>query len=383
MLDKLKYKETNAWPTNSARLEFVDSVRGWAILLVVLVHSAGLMTKTLPQEVNNIAYVGARGVQLFFIISSFSLFYSLRNKNFTIDRNSLAAFYLRRFFRIAPMFYFAILAYLALPSAGILGHNGKTILNSVSHFTFTFGLWPKFINTIVPGGWSVATEVGFYLLIPLIFLRIKNLKQSIIFILFSYMFSMTFYLLVNNSLGLELFGKEVWNNWVFFSLPTQLPAFAFGIFLFFLVLKINENKRHLNLALEYSNIILFAGLVGCVALVVQGQVNSILFVIPLFLIVLSLSLKKNDFFVNKPLSFIGRISFSVYLLHFIILDTIGSYINKILPYPWHGAIATANLVIIFIVVTIATSFFAYITYRLIEINGMYLGVRFSKVVAKK
>ena len=81
---------------------FVDALRGYAILLVILVHTS-LLVKGLPGWLYSIAANGARGVQLFYIVSAFTLFYSLKY-NHKSETNKVLNFYLRRFFRVLPGF---------------------------------------------------------------------------------------------------------------------------------------------------------------------------------------------------------------------------------------------------------------------------------------
>ena len=47
-----------------------------------------------------------------------------------------------------------------------------------AHATFLFGFRPDWINTLVPGGWSLFCEETFYLFLPLIFSRIRSLTSG-------------------------------------------------------------------------------------------------------------------------------------------------------------------------------------------------------------
>jgi peptidoglycan/LPS O-acetylase OafA/YrhL len=86
------------------KLDYIDAVRGVAVLLVILVHTLTFLDRG---GLNSIFRIGVEqgrmGVQLFYMASAFTLFYSLayRSKE---ESFSSVKFFIRRFFRIAPMF---------------------------------------------------------------------------------------------------------------------------------------------------------------------------------------------------------------------------------------------------------------------------------------
>lgn len=85
-----------------ARYGFIDALRGFAFL-GVLVHHVVPRVDGLPRVVKQIAAAGGEGVQLFFVVSALTLFLSFDSRRGTQAR-PLTAFFLRRFFRIAPLF---------------------------------------------------------------------------------------------------------------------------------------------------------------------------------------------------------------------------------------------------------------------------------------
>ena len=59
--------------------DFIDSLRGFAVLGVVLVHSSQWVAPV-SEVLQNIASQGARGVQLFYIASALTLCLSMRER---------------------------------------------------------------------------------------------------------------------------------------------------------------------------------------------------------------------------------------------------------------------------------------------------------------
>jgi peptidoglycan/LPS O-acetylase OafA/YrhL len=84
------------------RYAYIDALRGYAILMVIGVHS-GFYFSNLPPSTTAIVSMGARGVQLFFVASAMTLFMSWKVRD-----DGAKAFYIRRLFRIAPMFYLSM-----------------------------------------------------------------------------------------------------------------------------------------------------------------------------------------------------------------------------------------------------------------------------------
>jgi peptidoglycan/LPS O-acetylase OafA/YrhL len=106
------------------------------------------------------AKVGHYGVEGFFIISGFCFFHLYGPEAFR--GSGLWRFHLKRFLRIAPLYYLALVLSVLLglpagprPDARILAENA----------TLTFGLFhPN--HSLVLGGWSIGLEYVFYLAFP-------------------------------------------------------------------------------------------------------------------------------------------------------------------------------------------------------------------------
>lgn len=162
----------------SRRLEYIDGMRGLAILMVIACHYLpNAADYTFTQELGifkmmllystNLAWTG---VDLFFVISGFLIGGILmRNRE---SSNFFNVFYVRRFFRIVPA-YLIWLAILAAGLAGILPVH-EVFENNFplwAHLTFTQNLLTTSTGTfgsiweIVT--WSLAVEEQFYLVLPL------------------------------------------------------------------------------------------------------------------------------------------------------------------------------------------------------------------------
>ena len=94
------------------KYDYIDALRGFAILGVLMVHSAQAVAPV-HELLGQFMFSGVRGVQLFYIASAVTLCMSWRHRS-ALEAAPLRNFFLRRFFRIAPMFYIAIVFYACL-----------------------------------------------------------------------------------------------------------------------------------------------------------------------------------------------------------------------------------------------------------------------------
>jgi len=144
------------------RIESLDILRGLMALAVAFYH----FTIWYPvfQPGRFMAYTSAKAgnyaVEGFFIISGFCFFYLYGPGSFR--GHGLRNFHLKRFLRIAPLYYLAVALNLAL---GLSVGPAPTPRMLLENATLTFGLFhPN--HSLVLGGWSIGIEYVFYLLLP-------------------------------------------------------------------------------------------------------------------------------------------------------------------------------------------------------------------------
>lgn len=305
------------------KYRYVDFMRGIAILMVIIVHSSFLIQSN--NIFNYLASFGQFGVQLFFVASALTLCLSMEKRG--CHKKEITAFYLRRIFRIAPMYYIGILVYAAL-NYYLNIHNLKntfedyTIGAILSNMFFIHGFVPGANNTIVPGGWSIGTEMFFYVLFPFLFLALRNLKQRrllLINLLYT-VFVVVLFLLYNDQLRLEN------NSFLYYNFFNQIPLFLWGITLFEFI----KNQRKVS--------ILHILLVPVAFFAINFLWNSqfvfsfhlILFIVGYVFYALGTILYKFSIH-NKIIDEIGKKSFSIYILHFLLCWYIFPVLMSYLP----------------------------------------------------
>lgn len=163
------------------KLQYIDAVRGIAILLVIILHVSHAVYNLLPDGFRYACSKGAFGVQLFFVASALTLFMSYNSRIQTEGSYTNRNFFLRRFFRISPMYYLAAFIYSIIFYYIPRYNNGKPLVlwKVFANVFYVNGVLPGAINYNPPGGWSVGVEMLFYLCLPYLFTRIKNLKTQL------------------------------------------------------------------------------------------------------------------------------------------------------------------------------------------------------------
>lgn len=357
------------------KLDFIDSLRGYAILGVVLTHVAQLFTD-LPWWFENTAANGARGVQLFFVVSAFTLMYSL-HKKYTSKGLEVGDFFLRRFFRIAPAFYLALLLYSVVDLLTYrIGLSEKTNAYSVdmifSTLTFTNLLNIDWLYSLVPGGWSISAEMLFYLTVPLLFFVVKTFRSSVYLLITSIVLSVT-----STQLAIRFFSFSdgaIKAEYFFHWFPNQLPVFCFGIFLYHLWRNVQfKNSRQ-------GHTLILVSLIGIFLISIwefKGVTyyhNQILYGALFATLACGLANVKNSILINRLSIFIGKISFSMYLIHFFVIDVVELLLlnrtKSILS-------EVPSLIFIFIVTLLVSTGLSYLSFLFVEQKGINLGRKIS------
>ncbi|MFM7130193.1 MAG: acyltransferase family protein [bacterium] len=152
-------------------LSTLDGWRGLAILAVLLGHGKSAI---LPPDAQynaldlGITSLGGYGVELFFAISGLLICYRLGCEKAWNGRLDLLEFYGRRLFRLLPAAFFYLFFVCVIAAVGLVAISTGEILASLFFFR---NYWTAFN---MPGShytahfWSLSVEEQFYLVIPLL-----------------------------------------------------------------------------------------------------------------------------------------------------------------------------------------------------------------------
>ena len=287
----------------------LDSLRGIAILAVIAYH-VGI--RFVPGGiVGAVAGLGYTGVQLFFIVSAISMCYMWDQRRG--ERAPVRSFLIRRLCRIAPPFWFGIVFYTLWRQCGFSADAPIGPVDVVLTATFLHGFVPSAINLVVPGGWSIAVEVGFYALFPMLLLRLRDVRSRVIFAVACYVVCTAIASAIRLAVGpsVDLF--------LYYCLLTQLPIFIVGMAVYSVSVRGEPVPRAVTVlvCLGWFAIALAAhwqhAWLGRFGLWAE---------VALLAVFASVVIGR---FESRLLAFAGRFSYSAYLFHFAVLDVLTAW----------------------------------------------------------
>jgi peptidoglycan/LPS O-acetylase OafA/YrhL len=347
-----------------ARIDAIDALRGLAASSVVLQHIYGIPKIPTDNWIRWLVGEGL-GVPLFFAVSAFCLYYAIEKHEG--GGASASSFYMRRFFRIAPLYYAMLLFYILF-----LGVTNKPDFTETLLLCLVF-IYNFFEGTQQPGlvwaSWTISIEMMFYAMFPLIYAHVRSLWRAAALLL-------SFVLLAEAFLQVLPYLAKNPPTYYSLSFFRFLPFFAAGIIGYQLLLKLGTH-RHAPLI---GGLFLAASLA-----LIAGHRADIFYpyrdhpvALACGLAVVGIVLCPIRLLVNRATKFLGQISYSLYLAH----PPIIYYSNKIysaiyaLPIPAPLCFAVSAVVTFAMAVPVAWLLFTFV-----ERPGNALGRRLAAKVA--
>ena len=322
-----------------SHLAILDLLRGIASLGVCVFHyTNGAFTTFNNPVAYFIGHRGALGVEIFFVISGFIIPYALLRSNYQLK--DFKKFMIKGFVRIAPPAYIAMIIFIvvcfmieyfqvvsypyAIPiSWPILLHN---LLFSIPFTEY------KWINGIF---WTLGIEFQFYLLLSLTFPLLRDYKYGILVV------------------GLLLSATNYIPKIPEPTLFHYSTLFTIGIATWLLF-----EKR---ISITY-----FAILLVIFAAIGIKQVTAPPIIMGLITAFCILRVK----FSNPITTFLGNISYSLYLLHIIVGCAIELFLIKLIP-----VVNLTTVLLCVAICLISAIITAYLFHRYIETPFMKLSSR--------
>lgn len=316
----------------------IDGLRGIAVLLVLWSHAAYFAYEMNSVGMSGAAFLyykfsqlGISGVDLFFVLSGFlitGILIDTRN-----DKHNFKSFYIRRALRIFPLYYAVSFVFIII----VLCFSELNIGKIVAHLFYLQNFFGhNFDNFMVLNHtWSLAVEEQFYIFWPFVFLAVykRSFKFAIALCVCLILFSWVGRFLISNQ-GYE----KVAYTYTLFRLDTLClgallsiisvkykdylmkrqylfvcgSIFSVGVlYLLFLFCDYGGETFSLLITVGFSVISLFyVCLLGSVFYIKEGSGSSL------------------PVIGSKPMRFIGRISYGLYLFHVPVMLLVGMFLVR-------------------------------------------------------
>jgi peptidoglycan/LPS O-acetylase OafA/YrhL len=332
----------------------LNGLRALSILFVVIGHAEA-------RDFHLKDTTGAQlGVTIFFIISGFLITYLLMKEEQGNDGHiSLKGFYLRRIFRIFPVYYALLFVYFVLQVLGLLQFTASSWLSSI---TYTKNFNHNSPDWETAHLWSLSVEEQFYLVWPTVFYFFKRYRA---------LFAMAVVAVVPF--------VRLWGNYDVLHLCTRADALMAGCLF---ALYYDQVSDMINTHARKLLVLPFAGLLGCLcakrlinilfkhshnaekaAFAFGGSCGTVAVLCVGLILVISINYTNNPWFrfLNLPfMNYLGKLSYSIYIWQQMFFST------KLWPasqFPWN---------FIFMGVT------AVLSYHLLEMPFVKIRERFRK-----
>lgn len=317
------------------RIQTLDGLRFLAAIGVLWVHTWTFFGNPRyyigPVDIADLMAIGGNGVDLFFVISGFCMYYFYASKS-NFSYADFFRFLFKRWVRLSPAFYFATLTYILVGIFVYQLHINVlfNFLHSLFYLNYFFGQYGTAAHF-----WTLTVEWQFYFIIPFILIYQNKIGFKKTFgIIFSIVLAVAVacILLLKNGAdilsatlvfhGLEfacgiLAARLLLKNPVYFRnrmvwlITFIIITYAGRVFI---------SKHFLGLSIAYGNFFRLAGftLLGLgFAGILYLSVTSIKWL--------------NLILGNSLFKTMGRISYSFYLWHVLFYPVIAGYIASLMP----------------------------------------------------
>jgi len=352
----------------STRLGYLDSLRGIAALMVFFGHYINWKYDgNMSVRAASILFNANDAVSFFFVLSGMVLSYPYLQFDKKLD---IGRFYVTRLFRIFPAFWIALLInalYVFLWSARPVSDLADAFILNKSEF-WNEALLIRGYNKFYLPGWTLTIEICFSFLMPFLILIPKFNKKLLPWLLLASFLTIniTGFFLFHFVLGIflscyfvEIQRDEFKETWYY-----KYRALLLVIAVLFFSLRQIVRISPLGSTLEYTmNVIKldFFILSGLSAFV--------------FIVFLIRFKNAQRFFEHPVLLFYGKISYGVYLMHWVFVRATGDYWEmKILPMfsNWRYAFW-----VVLLISFVATTITATVLHYFVELPFIKIGKRIA------
>lgn len=316
----------------------LNTLRGLAASIVAITHFSDI-TGWLDTSLGGRA--GQYGVMLFFLLSGFLMSYLYFERHCT--KPNVKSYFIARVARVFPLYFIVVLSSWLLYQAGFDGlYEIDSNQKLLSHLVFIFG------ESVL---WTIAPEIHFYLIFVVFWLLASRFRETIYLLVVAILIALFF---SNYPRPTGDFAGMPYDFHVFRSLPYFLMGMLMGM-CYRRVIVPAYLRRHifvftlLLIPLMYPD---FSPVSGDARMRMWLNMEVLLVMASVFFCVVFLVPDNNIVLANPIGDFLGKISYSLYLLHMPIILSLKEF-----------NLSTELKLVVFLVLSLSV---AWLSYRFLE-----------------
>lgn len=374
--------------TKQVYFKGLNGLRFFAALAVIITHIELIKGAFGMKNVwkNPIIFnLGGLGVYFFFVLSGFLITYLLLAEKSQFNHINIKSFYLRRVLRIWPLYYLVlILGFFILPHFDYFkipyleksfsdNFTQNLILYILILPNLAFSIFPAVPN--IGQAWSIGVEEQFYIVWPWIISKSKNILKTLVVIIIV-LIVIKFIILI---IGFFYKTSAWYEPLKLFVAMSKFECMAIGGIGAYLVF---TKHNLLNKISHSSNLLL--SIIGIPLLIfytpnlIQDGIHIIYSILFLIIIIHVSSNQKFQFLENRLFNYLGKISYGLYMYHFMIIPLVLSIYKKSLA-NYEGSYGN---VIIYGLTICLTVFISALSYHFFENYFIKLKSKYTFVKSK-
>jgi peptidoglycan/LPS O-acetylase OafA/YrhL len=334
-------------PSSVGRLEPLTGLRGAAALWVLVHHLRGLPGQTIPDTswswafhaFRNFADKGWLGVDLFFVLSGFIISYVHRDEFSELHSKRYFRFLALRISRIYPAHFVTTLMLIPMFAIAWVAFDYHPQGNALSVAKLAYSVlllngWgiSDSVGWNIPS-WSVSSEWLAYLCFPVIAFVTSRIHSSRISLVLA-----AFIALAAVLLSAQLNGASKFMFDENLTSVRVLYEFVIGCLVFNIFVGVRGRARFDAM----STLSVFV-----IVILATASIPSRfdwLFILAFSTLILGLSTMQRSSFASRPMVYLGEISYSIYLVHSLVISAIGLVAKRVFEHPdWTAGLAIAVL----------------------------------------